>query len=468
MAGSIKEDSTKENTTHFAEDGFTSPITAHTPLPSDDKPTSPLDDKSSLASPRENQGKLEIDSTNYGPTFKEELGNHYDPSAVPATSALLTSGFAPPSSDEKSVPYHEASSVPPPPLHTEQRRVDTFVQRMKGYQQPNDLEGQFKAFPRSAPNDNRSFKGLLYRQICGGSRFATFTYTTAIIMIGVFIYELVRNNQLTGSVIQTSPSFNPMIGPNYMVLINMGSRFNPCMRTMSSWTPTTAVSNCYTSDSTCTVESLCGFGGFNGVTPNQTFRFFTSIFLHGGVVHILMNMITHFSLGSDVERTLGTPRYALLYLGSGVFGFVLSALLAGPTVSSMGCSGALFGIVGFTVIDLLFRWRQTRRPGRELCQLVFVVVISLVLGLLPGLDNFAHIGGLVMGLLIGTLISTVRSESSPRAKILAWSSKLVSLVLIVVLFIVCLRAFYNTSDLSTVCPNCKYLSCLPVNGWCDV
>ena len=134
----------------------------------------------------------------------------------------------------------------------------------------------------------------------------------------------------------------------------------------------------------------------------------------------------------------------------------------------MGCSGALFGIVGFTVIDLLFRWRQTRRPGRELCQLVFVVVISLVLGLLPGLDNFAHIGGLVMGLLIGTLISTVRSESSPRAKILAWSSKLVSLVLIVVLFIVCLRAFYNTSDLSTVCPNCKYLSCLPVNCWCDV
>ncbi|KAI8076655.1 rhomboid family-domain-containing protein [Gilbertella persicaria] len=340
------------------------------------------------------------------------------------------------------------------------------MNRLKGYQHPNDIEGgNTPPFQRFEEAPRRS---LLYRQLFGGSRFASFTYLTAIAMIATFVYELIRNTQLTGSAIQTSP-FNPMVGPNYMALVNMGSKFDPCMRSIPSYSASTSISNCYAStESTCTIEELCGFGGFQGGTPNQSFRFFTSIFLHAGIVHILMNLITHFSLGSDIERILGSIRYAILYLGSGVFGFVLSALLAGPTVSSMGCSGALFGIVGFTVVDLLFRWRETKRPGRELAQLLFVVVVSLVLGLLPGLDNFAHIGGLVMGLLLGTLLSSIRSTASARAKMITWICKVISLVLIVVLFIVVLQAFYQASDLSAVCPGCKYLSCLPVNGWCDV
>jgi hypothetical protein len=134
----------------------------------------------------------------------------------------------------------------------------------------------------------------------------------------------------------------------------------------------------------------------------------------------------------------------------------------------MGCSGALFGIVGFTVIDLIIRWKQVRRPGRELTKILFVIVIALVLGLFPGLDNFAHIGGLVMGLLLGLLLAPKRPLASKRATVVTWIARIVSLVLVIVLYVVFLRIFYTATDLSTICPGCKYLSCLPIKDWCDV
>lgn len=133
----------------------------------------------------------------------------------------------------------------------------------------------------------------------------------------------------------------------------------------------------------------------------------------------------------------------------------------------MGCSGALFGLIGYTVVELIVQWKEIRNPGREFMKLLFVIIISLVLGLLPGLDNFAHIGGLIMGLLLGVLLSPNRLTASRRAIIFTWIARIAALVVIIVLYVVFLRIFYTSTDLSTICPNCKYLSCLPVNGWCD-
>jgi membrane associated rhomboid family serine protease len=58
----------------------------------------------------------------------------------------------------------------------------------------------------------------------------------------------------------------------------------------------------------------------------------------------------------------------------------------------MGCSGALFGLIGFMFVDILLNWRDTQNPWTELSKLAITTIISLVLGLLPGLDNFAHLG----------------------------------------------------------------------------
>ena len=58
----------------------------------------------------------------------------------------------------------------------------------------------------------------------------------------------------------------------------------------------------------------------------------------------------------------------------------------------MGCSGALFGLIGYMFIDVIVNWKDISNPVRELVKLLIVTIISLILGLLPGLDNFCHLG----------------------------------------------------------------------------
>lgn len=118
----------------------------------------------------------------------------------------------------------------------------------------------------------------------------------------------------------------------------MGSKFDPCMRSVAKYPPTSSIGNCYTEGSSCTIEAACGFGGFNGAEPNQSFRFFVPIFLHAGVVHIVLNLINYFQAGPHIERTLGTIRFVILFLGSGIWSFILSATLSG----TLSCKSIIF------------------------------------------------------------------------------------------------------------------------------
>lgn len=72
---------------------------------------------------------------------------------------------------------------------------------------------------------------------------------------------------------------------------------------------------------------MCGFGGFKDpLVPDQSFRFVTPIFIHAGIIHLLMNMLTQLRLGAQLERELGILRYAILYMAAGIWGFVFGAL----------------------------------------------------------------------------------------------------------------------------------------------
>lgn len=231
------------------------------------------------------------------------------------------------------------------------------------------------------------------------------------------------------------PTFNPMIGPSPYVQINMGARFVPCMKSIDgvenanqtiSWPcPNTTTTDPNAASNHCTLSDLCGFGGVpnpvvNGSLddpnrPNQWFRFIIPMFLHGGFVHIGFNLLIQLTMGADVERMVGWWRYATVYLASGIFGFVLGGNYAAQGISSTGCSGALFGIFALYVLDLLYTWKDRRSPWTEFIIIIFGVGISFVLGLLPGLDNFSHIGGFIMGLALGLCI--MRSPNALRERI---------------------------------------------------
>ncbi|KAI8976011.1 rhomboid family-domain-containing protein [Pilobolus umbonatus] len=348
------------------------------------------------------------------------------------------------------------STYPPPDNH--------YYNGNNQYPSP----GQPLLYPVSPPASPAQSRNIFLRFFIGPVRVPIFSYVSATIMLAVLIYEFVRMNQLTGRLIQTNP-FSPMIGPSTTVLINMGARFTPCIRDVPTLDSGTLMGNCYRElTDTCTVQELCGFGGFPSGMPDQGFRLFIPIFMHAGIIHFFINMLTHLQLGIDLEQHLGTVRYAVLYLSAGVYGFVLSAMLSSNGTSSVGCSGALFGLIGYMFVDVLINWKILPHPVRDLMKLLLATVICLVLGLLPGLDNFAHVGGFVVGILVGAALAPMRTGASKKLVIATWAVRVVALCGIVILYAVSINALYSSEDPSLICPNCKYLSCLPVNGWCDV
>lgn len=223
------------------------------------------------------------------------------------------------------------------------------------------------------------------------------------------------------------PSFNPMIGPSTYILINMGARFVPCMRTTyfpgtdtpyptTGWPCPRSTSNDPTDPSNqCTLAELCGLGGLNPDSPNQWYRFIVPMFLHAGIIHIGFNMLLQMTLGRDMEKTIGTVRFAIVYFSSGIFGFVLGGNFAAPAIASTGASGCLFGILALVLLDLFYTWSERDSPVKDLLWLLFDIVISFALGLLPGLDNFSHIGGFLMGLALGICI--LHSPNSLRRRL---------------------------------------------------
>jgi rhomboid protease GluP len=136
------------------------------------------------------------------------------------------------------------------------------------------------------------------------------------------------------------------------------------------------------------------------IAQGQTWRLFTAMFLHIGVLHLLSNLYALNALGPLVEGYYGHRRFLAIYLVAGLTGSVAS--YAFSPVPSAGASGAIFGLIGATVVYFL-RYRENFGDrGRAIIQNMFVIIaINLIFGLsVPYIDNWGHIGGLVGGVLI--------------------------------------------------------------------
>ncbi|KAF2126791.1 rhomboid-domain-containing protein [Dothidotthia symphoricarpi CBS 119687] len=398
--------------------------------------------------------------------------------------------------------------------------------RPKADASPSRYDADPERYP-SAPRDAKRKKKKGWFK----GRVTWVCYILTLAQVGVFVGELVKNGMLTGSPIQTKPSFNIMIGPSPYTLINMGSRFTPCMHNIAAviaadvqeW-PCPNTTSLSADAPKCSLSTLCGNGGVpdqSSVTdfhdrshePDQWWRFIIPIFLHAGLIHIGFNMLLQLTLGRDMEKEIGPLRFTLVYFSAGIFGFVLGGNYAADGTASVGASGSLFGILALTLLDLLYNWSSKRSPVKDLLFLLLDVAIAFVLGLLPGLDNFSHIGGFAMGLVLG--ICLLHSPQALRERIgtdeppynavgdtqhlapsagettskinhllkqpvgffkgrkpLWWAWWLVragSLVTVFIGFILLLRNFYEWRN---TCSWCKHLSCLPITtggvNWCDI
>ena len=139
---------------------------------------------------------------------------------------------------------------------------------------------------------------------------------------------------------------------------------------------------------------------------HEYYRLITSLFLHFGIQHLLNNMVMLGALGYQLENEIGRIKFLLIYFISGIGGNLCSLywnVSHGEQIISAGASGAIFGLMGALLyIVAVNRGRLGRLSGRGM---LIMVALSLYFGLTSsGVDNSAHIGGLIWGILITVLL----------------------------------------------------------------
>ena len=140
----------------------------------------------------------------------------------------------------------------------------------------------------------------------------------------------------------------------------------------------------------------------------EYYRLFTSMFMHFGSRHLFNNMLVLFLLGDNLERALGHVKYLFFYLLCGLGGNLFSLVMGNAagidyqTVSA-GASGAIFGVVGGLIYAVAVN--RGRLEDLSTRQLMFLTVVTLYHGFInTGINNAAHIGGLLTGLVLGLLL----------------------------------------------------------------
>jgi rhomboid protease GluP len=162
------------------------------------------------------------------------------------------------------------------------------------------------------------------------------------------------------------------------------------------------------------VRSLLGAGALESslVAAGQWWRLLTCVFVHIGLIHVIFNMFALLSVSSFLEEELGSARYLSLFLLSGLGGSMASDFLHVRVISA-GASGAIFGLIGFSI--LYFR-RQGSARGRVIQTfMIRWAVYAFIFGLFVRADNYGHAGGFVAGLLLGGLMEVREDEKRRRA-----------------------------------------------------
>jgi membrane associated rhomboid family serine protease len=245
-------------------------------------------------------------------------------------------------------------------------------------------------------------------------------------------------------------SINPMIGPSAETLIKVGAKQTSLI-----------------------------------VQENEWFRLFSPMVLHAGIIHFVLNMVALWFIGYAVEMNHGFFAIAILFIVPAIGGTLLSALFL-PEYISVGASGGIFGLIGACIADITTNWNllfskevnisndgQRFRNVKVLVWLLVDILLNVLIGLTPFVDNFTHLGGMVYGFLCALTKLERLSKSffgvqkgflSRFQNILVrLFGTILSIALILITFIVLIRS----DGKRTPCKGCRYVSCVPFPFWAE-
>jgi rhomboid protease GluP len=214
------------------------------------------------------------------------------------------------------------------------------------------------------------------------------TATSVLVAANLFLYAVAwyLTQSAASAELRPGPSMGGIDG---IVLLRLGSKFGPLIAAGEWW------------------------------------RLVTAIFLHAGLLHIGFNLWCLFDLGPTVESLFTTTKFIVLYLVTGIAGFIIS-LWWSPMGNSVGASGSVLGLIG-VLIGASFHHGHMGREIRG--QLWRWVIYIFIFGLFFRVDNAAHLGGLATGAVLGYLVP--EGEPTTRSSDTLWNALAVISVLII-------------------------------------
>ncbi|XP_061564514.1 inactive rhomboid protein 1 isoform X3 [Cololabis saira] len=206
------------------------------------------------------------------------------------------------------------------------------------------------------------------------------------------------------------------------------------------------------------MDDVCGLLPFlNPEVPDQFSRLWLSLFLHAGILHCLVSVLFQMTVLRDLEKLAGWLRISIIYMLSGITGNLASSIFL-PYRAEVGPAGSQFGILACLFVELFQSWQILERPWRAFAKLLAISVFFFSFGLLPWIDNFAHICGFVSGFFLSfaflPYISFGHSDSF-RKRIQVCVFLLIFLGLVSALAVL----FYVYP---IKCDWCEYLTCIPI------
>ena len=192
--------------------------------------------------------------------------------------------------------------------------------------------------------------------------------------------------------------------------------------------------------------------------PDQFYRLWTSLFMHAGALQLLVTLLFQFTIMRDLEKLAGWFRISIIYLGSGIAGSLSSAIFL-PYYVEAGPAGSQFGLLACVFVELFQTWSLVQNPRLDLLKQSIFMLFLFIFGLLPMIDNYAHLVGFFVGLLLSfAFLPYVNFGTFDRSR------KCIGIVLCLcasgTFFVVIVLLFYVSPVYN--CVHCKYFNCLPL------
>lgn len=297
-----------------------------------------------------------------------------------------------------------------------------------------------------------------------GSNRPWFTYFVILLCTIMLIVEFGLNGWKIAPL-----SVNPLIGPSAQALIEAGARDTPLIVNENQWF---RIFSPLFLHAGAAATSRCCLMAFAVSLPSP------HCLLSTGIIHYVINMAALWFVGAAVEQCHGIVNAMVLFFIPGIGGNILSAIFL-PQYISVGASGGIFGLIGGCIADIILSWHMlfiktgdgdVQNKTRNLMVIVWLVadvLVNIIIGFTPFVDNFTHLGGLVYGILCG--FSTIEPlpvgffgvHATPWGKVRKVTRRYGGLILSVILIIATIAILATMNVNEPPCNWCRYISCIP-------